>query len=61
MRNLAHGSLGGQVYNDGVTNQLRMYFNPSIEAIGFYVLDQDGTFSLEAFLGSQSIVVAEKL
>ena len=58
---LPHGSLAGQVYNDGVTNQLRMYFTPSIEAIGFYILDPDiGTFSLEAFLGIQSIVTAEE-
>ena len=57
---LPHGTLVGQVYNDGVTNQLRMYFTPAIEAIGFYVLDPDGLFSLEALLGTQSVVVAEE-
>ena len=44
IRNVDPGSLGGQVYNDGVTNQLRMYFNPSIEAIGFYIWIQMGLF-----------------
>ena len=57
---LAHGSLAGQVYNDGSTNQLRFYFTPAIEALGFYVLDPEGVFSLEAFSGTQSIVFVEE-
>ena len=57
---LPHGGLAGQVYNDGDSNQLRMYFTPSIEALGFYVLDPEGVFTLEAFMGAQSVVSVEQ-
>ena len=57
---LPSGYLGGQIYNDGNSNQLRMYFTPTVQSIGFYILDGDGTFVFEAFENNQSLLVTEQ-
>ena len=31
-----------KIINDGIQNQLRMYFDEDIDALGFYALDVDG-------------------
>ena len=43
-----HGNYNAQVISDGNSNQLRLYFTETIEAIGLYFIDPEGEFTLTA-------------
>ena len=44
----SRGNRSLKVYDDGFDNELRLYFDDGVEAMGFYLLDGDGDFEITA-------------